>query len=583
MTFRARPVTPTRPGRRPSGHHGDSRRSTYLNIGFGIAVALSVVILVGVAFFSWYREHLAPAASVDGQTITRDEFREAAEIELWRLQQEIARVNSALAAGRLTSAQASARIQSLNSQGSGEQLAQQVTEQLIDTRIQGRLAAEEGIAVTPEQVDARILEEKTSPEERHAWLIAVEPEVDEDAEEPTAAQTAAAREAIDKALADIRSGARTWEDVAKAVSTDSTKTSGGDLGWISEDAAEDEAYLEAVFAAEVDTPTDVIETEDGTFMIGRVTEIVPETVDQAWEQKLIDAGLQLEAYRAVVTAEVVREQLEEKVVADALASTAQRHVLEIAIQAPQAEPSEDAVRVRHILYSPNDDPAAAADVAADDPAWTEAQLGAQKAYDTLSDDPSKFDEIARDESDEAAAQGETGTGGKLPYVDNDGQFVAEFADAVLKEGLEPGQVLEPVKTDFGWHVIQIMYRPPDLAQMEKLRDEAAAGADFEQLARDFSDGNEAGKGGDRGWVAEGLLDARQLRAIFAAPVDGLSDIVTIEGAGTFLYKVVDERSQAPDEDQTLIIESRGFQNWYGEKKDAVTITRDLLAEAGLGG
>ena len=77
MTFRARPVTPNRPSR---AHHGDSRRSTYLNIGFGIAVALSVVILVGVAFFSWYREHLAPAASVDGQTITRDEFREAAEI-----------------------------------------------------------------------------------------------------------------------------------------------------------------------------------------------------------------------------------------------------------------------------------------------------------------------------------------------------------------------------------------------------------------------------------------------------------------------------------------------------------------------
>lgn len=580
MTFRARPVTPNRPSR---AHHGDSRRSTYLNIGFGIAVALSVVILVGVAFFSWYREHLAPAASVDGQTITRDEFREAAEIEVWRIQQEVARVNEALAAGRLTNAQASARIQSLNSQGSGEQLAQLITERLIDTRIQSRLAAEEGIAVTPEQVDARIAEEKTTPEERHAWLIAVEPEVDDDAEEPTTAQKAAAKEIADKALADIKSGSKTWDEVAKAVSTDSTKTSGGDLGWITEDATEDEAYLDAVFAAEVNTPTEVIEAEDGTYMIGRVTEIAPETVDQAWEQKIIDAGLKLETYRGVVTAEVVREQLEDKIVADALASTAQRHVLEIAIQAPQSEPSDKAVKVRHILYSPRDDPQGAAEVAPDDPAWTEAQLAAQKAYQELTEDPSKFDERAREESDEASAQGDTGTGGKLPYVDNDGQFVAEFADAVLKEGLEPGQVLEPVKSDFGWHVIQIMYRPPDIAQMEKLKAEAEAGADFEQLARDYSDGNEAGKGGDRGWVAEGMLDVRQLRAVFDAPVDGLSDIVEIEGGGTFLYKVLEERTQAPDEDQKLIIEGRAFQNWYGEKKDAVTITRDLLAEAGIAG
>jgi parvulin-like peptidyl-prolyl isomerase len=580
MTFRAKPVTPNRPAR--PAHQG-SRRSTYLNIGFGLAVALSVVILIGVGFFRWYNEHLAPAASVDGQTITRDEFREAAEIEIWRLEQEIGRVNAALAAGRLTNAQASQRIQSLNQQGSGEQLAQLVTERLIDTRIQSRLAAEEGIAVTPEQIDARIAEEKTTPEERHVWLIAVEPEVGEDADEPTAAQKQAAKTIADQALADITAGTKTWEEVAKAVSTDSSKTSGGDLGWITEEASEDPAYLDAVFAAEVDEPTAVIETEDGTYMIGRVTEIAPETVDQAWEQKLVDAGHSLEKYRAVVAAEVVREQLEDKVIADALASTAQRHVLEIAIQAPQTEPSDKAVKVRHILYSPNDDPQAAADIAPDDPAWSEAQLGAMAAYEELKADPSKFDELAREESDEASAQGETGSGGKLPYVDNDGQFVAEFADAVLKEGLEPGQVLEPVKSDFGWHLIQIMYRPPDIAQMEKLREHAAGGADFERLARDYSDGNESGKGGDRGWVAEGILDARQLRAIFDAPVGGLSDIVEIEGAGTFLYKVLEERTQAPDEDQKVIIESRGFQNWYGEKKDAVTITRDLLAEAGVGG
>ena len=60
MTFRAKPVVnrPHRPSR-----DGQSRRNTYLNIGFGIAVVLAVVILVGVAVVSYYREHLAPAAT----------------------------------------------------------------------------------------------------------------------------------------------------------------------------------------------------------------------------------------------------------------------------------------------------------------------------------------------------------------------------------------------------------------------------------------------------------------------------------------------------------------------------------------
>ncbi|HSL34950.1 MAG TPA: peptidylprolyl isomerase [Candidatus Limnocylindrales bacterium] len=579
MTFRAKPVA-NRPHR--SSRDGESRRNLYLNIGFGITVVAAVLILVGVAGISWYSDHLAAAATVDGQTITRDDFKVRAAIEGWRIEQQVSRINTALAAGRLTSAEANQRIQSLQSQAQGNQLAPIVIERMIDARIQAKLATEAGVSPTPEQIEAKITEEKTTPEERHAWIIAVTPEVDEGKDEPTAAQKEAAKKIADQALTDL-TGGKAWEDVAKAVSTDSSSSTGGDLGWIDRDAAEDEAYIEAIFAAEPNTPTAVIESETGTYMIGRVTEVATAAVDQAWEQKLIDAGIDVAAYRSVVQSEVVRDLLEEKVIADASKSGPQRKVLEIAIQAPQTPPSDEAVKVRHILYSPNDDPAAAQNLPADDPAWTEAQLAALKAHDELVKDPTKFDERAREESDEASAQGDTGTGGKLPYVDNDGQFVSEFADAVLgKPELKAGDILPPVKTDFGWHVIQVMYRPPDIDQMTKIRDEIAAGGDFEKLAREYSDGNEAGKGGDRGWIAQGMLDARQTRAIFDAQVGGLSEIVEIENGGTFLYKVVEERTAAPDEDQLVIIESRGFQNWYGEKKDAVPITRDLLVEAGLG-
>lgn len=573
MTFRAKPVA-----NRPQRHSRDSqsRRNLYLNVGFGLAVVSAIVILVGVAAVSYYRDHLAAAATVGGQTITRDDFTEQAQIEVWRLQQQQARIQAAVQAGRMTSAEGQQATQSLSQQAATENLAPLVLERLIDGKIQADLATAEGVTVTPEQIDAKIVEESTTPEERHAWIIAVEPEIDDGKDEPTAAQKAAAKEKADQALADVTTGGKKWEDVAKSVSTDASAAGGGDLGWITEDAVEDPTWLEAVFAAEADAPTAVIEAADGSYLIGKVSEIAEASVDQAWLTKLTDSGLSEDAYRKAVSAEVLRQVLEDKAIADAMASDKQREVQEIAIQATNPAPGDDAVKVRHILFSPDDDPEAAQALPADDPAWSVAQLAAEAAYETLKDDPSKFDAMAREESDEASAIGETGTGGKLPYVDSASGFVQGFKDAVLKPGLKDGEILPPFKTEFGWHVVQIMNHPPDSAVMENLRNRIAGGEDFGDIARDWSEGPEAGTGGDKGWIAQGLIDARLLRAIFETPVGEVSQIVEVPDAGLFLYKVLEERTQKPDEEQADTIDARAFQNWYGEKKSDVTITRELL-------
>jgi len=579
MTFRAKPVA-----NKPRRHsrEGESRRNLYLNVGFGLAVVAAVVILVGVAIVSYYSEHLAPAASVGGQTITKDDFTEQAQIEVWRLQQQRSRIEAALSAGHITSAQAQQQIQSLQQQAQAQTLTPQVLERLIDTKIQSDLANEMGITATPEQIDAKIVEESTTPEERHAWIIAVRPEVDDGKDEPTDAQKAAAKKIADQALADVTTGGKKWEDVAKSVSTDASSSTGGDLGWISKDAVEDPKWLDAVFAADKDKPTAVVEGDNGDYLIGKVTDIAASSVDPAWIEKLKDAGLKEDVYRKAVGAEVIRQALEDKAIADADASDKQRHVLELALQAPGQELADDAVKVRHILFSPYDDPDKAQTLPADDPGWSEAELAAEKAYDELVKDPSKFDKMARDESDETSAQGETGTGGKLGWVDSNTNFVQEFKDAVLKPDLADGQILKPFKTAFGWHVVQIMYHPPDADEMAKLRDEIASGkVKFEDVAKDFSDGTEAGKGGDKGWVAPGLMDARLLRAIFATPVGQLSETLDIKDGGQFLYKVLEERTQKPDAEQQDTIKTRAFQNWYGEKKDAVTITRQLLDDLQL--
>ena len=574
MTFRVRPVDRGRTDREPS------RRNLYMNVGFGIAVVAAVLILVGVAATTWYNEHLAPAATINGQPITKDQFNERAAVEAFRLQQQGSRIQSELAAGRLTSAQAEARISALNQQMGGEAFIGTVVDKLIDTQIQAKLAADEGITVTDEQVDARILEDKTRKEERHVWLIAVEPAVDSGKTEPTDAQKAAAKKAADDALKSIKDG-KAFEEVAKSVSTDSSKSSGGDLGWLDDSAQEDEAWQAAVFKLEANGLTDVILGEDGTYRIGRVTEIVPAEVDQAWDQKLAQAKIGQPAYRAAIRSEVVRKALEDKVVGQATGAGPQRRVAELYI-AESATTGDKAVKTRHILFSPKDDPQNASKVPDSDPSWTTAGLEAQKAYAELQKNPKRFDYIARTQSDESSAQGNDGTGGKLPYFDADSEASGldpAFAKAILADGLQPGQILAPFKSAFGWHIVQVMYRPPDSDEMAKLRAEAAGGASFTDLVRDFSEGPKSGSGGMLGWIAKGQLDDRLTTAIFAAPGTGLSDIVTVPGDGLYLFKILEQRTAEPDSDQLTAIKANAFKNWYAGKKDGFKITRDLVPDA----
>jgi parvulin-like peptidyl-prolyl isomerase len=570
MTVRARPVT-KRPNR---SRDTQDRRNVYLNLGFLIAVGAAVLILIGVVATTWYDDHLAPAATLNGQVITKDDFKQRLSIETWRLQQQVTRIQTAQSAGRLTSAEAQDRITALNNQV-GQDFPAVVLEKIIDSRIQARLAPEQGISVTPQEVDAKQVEDATTPEERHSWIIAFEPQVDEGKTDPTDAQKAAAKAKADKALADLKSGKK-WEDVA-ADSDDATAAQGGDLGWLTKDAAEDKPFLDALFAAQKDQPTGVIEGADGTYRIGRVTDIAPAAVDNAWTNKLALANIKLEDYRAVLQSELIRDKLEAKVVADVEKPGPQRQVAEIVIDAPPTPPGEGALKVRHILYSPNDDPSAASTVAADDPAWGEAETAAKAAYDKLKADPSQFDAIARAESDEESARGEAGSGGKLTaWVEEGDAYVDTFSNPILQSRAKPGDILAPFKTEFGWHVVQVMYPPTDVERLQELKTQAAAGTSFAELARDNSNGPEASKGGELGWVAKGQLDNRLTDAIFAAPVGGYTDVVEIPNDGTYLFKVEKEETRAPDPEQLETLRTTAFSNWYGQIKDDEKITRDLL-------
>ncbi len=573
MTFRAKPVV--KRAHRPAWEAQD-RRNFYLNVGFGLIVLLALLIL-GIAIgLAYYNDHLASVGSVNGQSISKDELRDRALIEGWRLDESERRVRTAVLAGHLTEAQGTSAESTISNQKNN--VASIALERIIDTRLQASLATQEGVSATPADIDAKLQDEATTPETRHAWMIEVAPVTDAGAVEPTAAQKADAKAKADAALKDIQGG-KAWEDVAKTVSTDTaTAPQAGDLGWLAaDDSQTDEAFLKAVFAAPANTPTAVVEGTDGNYRIGRASEIVPSAVDDTYQAKIQNDKIDLAQYRAVLAGDVIHDKLSAKIVADVTGPGPQREVSEIYFKAPQAPPPADAIKVRHILYSPKGDPSGAANVPATDPSWEAAHQKALATYVRLQADPKLFDSIARAESDEAVAKGPAGTGGKLPYFDSTMSVDPQFLQAILAQGLKPGDLLPPVKSAFGWHVIQVMNKPPDTDAMTALKAKADAGDDFALLARDNSDGTTSGTGGDTGWIAKGQLDDKLTAAIFAAPIGKTSDVVSVDGDGTYLFKVAAEETRTPEGRQLDTLTSTAFSKWYDAKKSAATITRDIAA------
>ncbi|MCI0528468.1 MAG: peptidylprolyl isomerase [Nitrospira sp.] len=97
--------------------------------------------------------------------------------------------------------------------------------------------------------------------------------------------------------------------------------------------------------------------------------------------------------------------------------------------ANKAQLLQDRVRARHILVSDS------------------AQ--AQEALHQLKQARSDFAEVARVYSQD---EGTKGKGGELGWLTK-GQLVPEFDKAVFS--LKPGEISEPVKTQFGYHIIQL--------------------------------------------------------------------------------------------------------------------------------
>jgi parvulin-like peptidyl-prolyl isomerase len=301
--------------------------------------------------------------------------------------------------------------------------------------------------------------------------------------------------------------------------------------------------------------------------------------------------LSLDSYRKNLERELLSSKLSASIVSDALSGTKdQVHVSEIFVADtsaataspvpgdPTPAPDEGQVKVRHILYSPKGDPTGASAVPTDDPSWPAAKALAQAAVDKLNAitdvgaRETAFEALAKTESDDT---GSGADGGQLPFTARDG-FVKEFSDAIFDGQHALGDIIGPVKSDFGYHVILWQARrAPAVDRIAQIDDMLKSPtADFAAIAKDQSEGATADSGGDLGWQTSDQLPAGTTDAIMALQAGGVTPKIS-QDDGAHWYKVTERAQRGLDADQraTLLAiddttgQPKAFQDWYTPQKD----------------
>jgi parvulin-like peptidyl-prolyl isomerase len=572
MTQRAKPAPPRA---RRSSSDRSSRRTLYLNIAFVAAILLGSATLIGAAIASYAGTHWAAVANVNGVTINRDQAQAAATVDLFKLTYQISQIQNDLANSRISQADFDAQKSSLLQ--AEQTVSSGVVDALVDDELQAQLAKKAGITISDQQVDAQVIDDATSKEARHVLMISVSPVASgataTDAEKNSAKQTA------DLAYAELKNG-MPFATVAKDLSSDSSAATGGDIGWIRQaSAAFDTNLVSAVFQLPAGGGlTNVIQGTDGSYIIGSVVATAAQTVDPTYTQRIKDYGATLDAYRIAARAALVFQALSAKITTDATTTASvQREVSEIKIDTSSYTGPGQQVRARHILYTPgNSDPGTASPIPSNDPSWAQAQAKAEATYaklKALAGTPALATQFAAIAKTDSKDTGSATDGGLLPYYDQGSGLDTAFAGAIFASSVKAGDLLPPVRSQFGWHVILIdAVRPAPLNRAQDLQKQAAAaGADFAALAKANSDGSDAAKGGDMGWIARDQVAVDLEKAVFAAPVGSVSAVVTLSD-GLYIFKITQEQSRLPDPAQVTILQNSAFTNWYAIQKAQASIS-----------
>ncbi len=286
------------------------------------------------------------------------------------------------------------------------------------------------------------------------------------------------------------------------------------------------------------------------------------TTDGPLREFLGSQGIDDAAYRDYVRelaapVKPFRDHFADEVV---VSPTAQRRVAQIFIAAPTGAvvPQE---RARHVLISPVPEDAAEGTEATDEQ-WAAALAEAEEVHDLLAADGADWFAIAEEHSDDT---GSGARGGDLGWYDPAASpYVEEFTTALAE--LEVGELSEPVRTQFGYHVIQKTgERLSPQAEAADLVEELRADPDsFAEVATRLSeDPATAREGGELGWVAPYQLDKALEEVVFGlTEVGEISDPYDGGSAGITIYQLEElSDSREIEDDRLEEIRTSGFDRW----------------------
>jgi parvulin-like peptidyl-prolyl isomerase len=557
MSFRTRPVL----DRKHRPRWQDELRTQQLTvIAFAVAIALAIGIFGAASWNGYWEAHFRPVASVEGLSFDRSDLTERERILTAEAIAQVTELGGQIAGGprdQLLQQQ----IEALNQQFAS--LTTNAASSLVEGAELTVRADEMGISVTDADVDAAVAERLGLPERVWASLILIDP-LPDDAEpdaEPTEEQIADATDAARDAIARIGDD-ETFAEVATDVSADFTAASGGNIGWFSDDDVAYDEYFDALAGASDGDIVGPIETERGVVVLELVQR--REATDEGGLRDLLrEQGVDDNGFRAYVRSQIMTDAYREHFEAEIAVSPAeQRRVAHIVI-APVTGAVVPQERARHVLVQP--DPEIDDQAEASDEQWDAALTEAGEVAAQLAEPDADWDAIAEEHSDDP---GSASTGGDLGWYDPAASpFVEPFTVALA--GLAVGEVSEPVRTDFGYHVIQkTAERESPQAQaadiIARLADDPDAFAEI--AAQESEDTATADEGGEVGWVARYQLSRMLEDAVFAlTDVGEVSEPVDEGAGGIIIYQLLEtSESREIEEERLADIHESGFERWLDE-------------------
>lgn len=560
MTYRNRPA----PRRRHRARWQDELRTQRLLVG-GFAAAIAVALgLFGIsAWNAYYDTHLRQVMFVEGTAVIREELDLRQAIQGAELQATGTDISEQMGGAR--DAVLQQQLSVISDQFTN--LTTTATGSISDGLFQATRAEEFGISVTDEEIDAEVATRQTLPARIQVSIIAVDalPEDAASGAEPTDEDFARAEDEANDIRARLDAGEE-FGAVATAESDDPASAQfEGLVGWVSEDDPQ-YGYLfplaDGVEAGELSGPT---RTDDGyvILQIEDRTEEGPFTglLDLLSAARVTDAD-----YRAYIDDELLRRAFRAYFTDEVAVSPAdQREVAQILVLNDQGVPVPKQ-RIRHLLAQPVPGGEVAEQEAATEEQWAAALARAEAWYDEVQDPDADWFEIAQESDD----PGSRSNGGDLGWYDPaTGQFVPEFEAAVAR--LAVGDISEPVRTDFGYHVIQVTdQRTTALDFASSLIEDLEADPDSfgaEALANS-EDSATRTDDGYFGWVARYEGTATREEAIFGMTEIGeISADPVVDGNQIWIFKLLGSNPERLVEESRLsTIQSTGYSRWYEDLK-----------------